>query len=80
MSHPEKAILSCDLGNYRLLRVDYEDKNCVESRTTKKTIFIIGCMSRPEKAKSSCYLENIDFWDLIVNLNVAYNQKSTEKK
>ena len=32
MSHPEKAILSCFLGNYRLLRLDNEHKNCLESK------------------------------------------------
>ena len=58
MSHPEKATSSCDLRNYRLLRLDYEDKNCLESKTNKKKIFIIGCMSCPEKAISSCYLGN----------------------
>ena len=61
MSQPEKATSSCDLTIYRLLRLDYEDKNCLESKTNKKIFFIIGCMSRPEKAISSCYLENFDF-------------------
>ena len=61
MSHPEKASSSCDLRNYRLLRLDYADKKFLESKTNKKIFFIIGCMSRPEKAISSCYLENFDF-------------------
>ena len=36
MIHPAKATSSCDLRNYRLLRLDYEDKNCLESKTNKK--------------------------------------------
>ena len=33
--------LSGHLGNYRLLRLDYEDKNCLEQKTAEKTIFVI---------------------------------------
>ena len=36
MSHPEKATSSCNLINYRLLILEYEDKNCLESKTNKK--------------------------------------------
>ena len=34
LSHPEKATTSCFLGNYRLLRLDYEDKSCLESKNS----------------------------------------------
>ena len=36
MSHPQKATSSCDLKNNRLLILEYEDKNCLESKTNKK--------------------------------------------
>ena len=32
MSHPEKTTSSCDLRNYRFLRLDNEDKSCLESK------------------------------------------------
>ena len=35
MSHPEKATSACYLGNYRILRHDYEDKNCLELDLTE---------------------------------------------
>ena len=37
-------------------------------------------MNHPEKATSSSYLENIDFYDLIMNTKFVLIQKSTEKK
>ena len=54
MSHPEKATLLGYLGNYRFLRLDHEDKKCLERKLEKKLILITGCMSHPEKATSSC--------------------------
>ena len=44
-------------GKFRLLRLENEDKSRLE-KNLKKIIFIIGCMSHPEKATSSCYLGN----------------------
>ena len=36
LSHPKKATTSCFLKNYRLFRLYYEDKSCLELKTTEK--------------------------------------------
>ena len=71
MIRPEKATSSCDLRNYRLLRLDYEDKNCLESKTNKKNSLHQRMYESSRKNKSSSYLENFDFWDLIMKIKVA---------
>ena len=45
-------------GKYRFSRLDNEDITCLESKQNqqKKLIFMVGCMSQPEKGTSSCYL------------------------
>ena len=59
MSHPEKAT-SCYLGNYWLLRLDYEDKNCFEPKKVNKNSFFYLRLfkSSRNKATLSCYLRN----------------------
>ena len=59
MSHPEKAT-SCYLGNYWLLRLDYEDKNCFEPKKMNKNSFFYLRLfkSSRNKATLSCYLRN----------------------
>ena len=71
MIRSEKATSSCDLRNYRLLRLDYEDKNCLESKTNKKNNLHQRMYESSRKTKSPSYLENFDFWDLIMKIKVA---------
>ena len=61
MFHPEKATSTCYLENYRLLRLDYEDKICLDSKTAEKNFFLEGCTSHPEIATLSGHLKKFCF-------------------
>ena len=63
-----RKLLSCEiwLWRHKLIRIQNQ---------LKKNSFLIECMSRPKNALSSCYLENIDFWDSIMKIKVVLNWK-----
>ena len=77
MNHPEKAtsLSLCYFRNYRLLRIDYEDKNCLESKINlKKFIFRHRMYESSRKTTSSCYLGNA--W----LLRLVYEDKNCKEK